>query len=587
MLLVTVMRSLALASLAVALAACSSAAPSSPPAPAPAPAPEATGPAPTSKTAAQLEPTTCRFVIPRSVEGKTVRCADLKVPENRRVTDGKTITLHVAIVKGREGGVPTIELNGGPGGGSDGIVGPLVAGDAALLEAYAPLLAQGDLVLLDQRGTGRSLPRLSCARASSGSPAACAKALSGRGVDLAAYDTEENADDVHDLVVALGGRPVDLHGISYGTRLGIEVMKRHPADVRAAILDGVLPPDVPVGGMFPVAIDGILTRVFGACAADAKCNAAHPDLDGALGRLKAKLDATPFAASDPEWGSYDYDWRAFVGELQQRLYVDGEAAALPLRVTSLLAFDQAAWDRDAARAAAEDERRRRAEDEAAAKNPLLSELYAGYERMTEEDYDAMGMSDGMYLSVTCNDYIQHETLEGARALQEKIRPVLRDDDDLREELAMCKGWPVRPSEATARAASTFPGPTLVIGGRLDPATPYFWAERVASTLPNRALVVIPTGAHGAMDSCAGGIKGAFLADPSRPLDATCATDRALAFRYDQGGTSRVTERSRSLAASARVTRIVPLAKAAPGLPRASARAAIALAASRRALAPLR
>lgn len=584
------MRSLALGSLVslVSLVACSSAtAPSSPPR-SEAPAPEATGPAPTAKTAAQLEPTTCRFVIPRSVEGKAIRCADLKVPENRRVADGKTITIHVAIVKGREGGVPTLELNGGPGGGSDGIVGPLVAGDAALLEGYAPILAQGDLVLFDQRGTGRSIPRLSCAAgASSGSPASCAKALSARGVDLAAYDTVENADDVHDLVVALGGRPVDLHGISYGTRLGIEVMKRHPADVRASILDGVLPPDVPVGGMFPVAIDGILTRVFGACAADAKCNAAYPDLDGALGRLKVKLDATPFSASDPEWGNYDYDWRAFVGELQQRLYVDGEASAVPLRVTSLLAFDQAGWDRDAARAAAEDERRRRAEDDAAAKNPLLSELYGRYERMTEDDYDAMGMADGMYLSVTCNDYIQHETLDGARALQEKIRPVLRDDDDLREELGMCKGWPVRPSEDGARAASTFAGPTLVIGGRLDPATPYFWAEHVASSLPTHALVLIPTGAHGAVDACAGGLKGAFLADPARPLDAKCATDRALSFRYDQGGVARVTERARALSAAARVTRIVPLAKAPPGLPRASARAAIALAASRRALPPPR
>lgn len=584
------MRSLALSmlgGLVASLAACSVAVdPSSAPTP-PAPAPAPTGPAPTAKTAPTLEPTACRFVIPRSVEGKAVRCADLSVPENRRVAGARAIKLHVAIVKGKEGGVRTVELNGGPGGGSDGIVGPLVAGDAPLLDLYAPILAQGDVVFLDQRGTGRSLPRLGCDVVAGEAPTACAKRLAAAGADLAAYDTVENADDVHDLVIALGGGQVDLHGISYGTRLGVEVMKRHPSDVRASILDGVLPPDIAVGGMFPVAIDGILTQVFTACAADAKCNATYPDLDGALGRLKTKLDATPFKASDPELGEYDYGWRALVGELQQRLYDDGEAGALPLRITSLLAFDQAGWDRDAARAEAEAEREQQAADEAAAKNPLLAELLGRYRKLGEDDYEAMGMADGMYLSVTCNDYLQHETLDGARALQAAIRPILRDDADLREEMAMCKGWPSRPSEATARAPSTFAGPTLVIGGRVDPATPYFWAERVASTLPARSLVIIPTGAHGAVDACAGALKGAFLADPTRPLDAKCATDRTLSFRYEPSGTARVTERVRALSAAARVTRIVPLAKAAPGLPTASARAALALAASRRALPRLR
>lgn len=585
------MRSLALSvlgCLTASIAACSSAADPAPAAPgSPAAPPEITGPAPTSKTAPQLEPVACRFLVPRSVEGKAVRCADLAVPENRRIAGGRTITLHVAIVKGKDGGPRTLELNGGPGGGSDGVVGPLVAGDAALLDLYAPILAQGDVVFLDQRGTGRSLPRLGCDQASGEAPAACAKRLGATGVDLAAYDTVENADDVHDLVVALGRAPVDLHGISYGTRLGVEVMKRHPDDVRASILDGVLPPDVAVGGMFPVAIDGILTRVFGACAADAKCNAAYPDLDGALGRLKTKLDATPFKASDPEWGDYDYGWRDLVGEMQQRLYEDGQAGALPLRITSLLAFDQAAWDRDAARARAEADREQKAQEDAAAKNPLLAELFARYAKMSQDDYEAMGMADGMYLSVTCNDYLQHETLDGARALQANIRPLLRDDADLREEMSMCKGWPSRPSEPTARAASTFAGPTLVIGGRVDPATPYFWAERVASTLPSRALVLIPNGAHGAVDACAGALKGAFLADPTRPLDTKCETDRTIAFRYEPSGTARVTDRVRALSAASRVTRVVPLAKTRPGLEKATARAALALAASRRALPPPR
>ena len=546
------MRSLALSvlgCLTASIAACSSAADPAPAAPgSPAAPPEITGPAPTSKTAPQLEPVACRFLVPRSVEGKAVRCADLAVPENRRIAGGRTITLHVAIVKGKDGGPRTLELNGGPGGGSDGVVGPLVAGDAALLDLYAPILAQGDVVFLDQRGTGRSLPRLGCDQASGEAPAACAKRLGATGVDLAAYDTVENADDVHDLVVALGRAPVDLHGISYGTRLGVEVMKRHPDDVRASILDGVLPPDVAVGGMFPVAIDGILTRVFTACAADAKCDAAYPDLDGALGRLKTKLDATPFKASDPEWGDYDYGWRDLVGEMQQRLYEDGEAGALPLRITSLLAFDQAGWDRDVARQQAEDDRQRKAQDDAAAKNPLLAELFARYQKASEEDYEAMGMADGMYLSVTCNDYVQHESVDAARAVLSGVRPVLADVSAAEQEADACSSWPTRPSDARTREPARFAGKALVIGGLLDPATPSTWAEHVAETLGDRTLVLVPDGAHGFMDECGSGLKGAFFADPSAALDTSCATKRTLAFPKAGApapGSSQIAARSSS------------------------------------------
>ena len=74
-----------------------------------------------------------------------------------------------------------------------------------------------------------------------------------------------------------------------------------------------------------------------------------------------------------------------------------------------------------------------------------------------------------------------------------------------------------------KAPSTFAGPVLDIGGDLDPATPVEWAKHAASTLPLRQLIEVPTGGHGQMDACGAGLKGAFFADPSKPLDATCAT----------------------------------------------------------------
>jgi pimeloyl-ACP methyl ester carboxylesterase len=49
---------------------------------------------------------------------------------------------------------------------------------------------------------------------------------------------------VEDVRRVLGHERVNLQGGSYGTRLALEVMRRYPASVRAAVLDGVAPPQV-------------------------------------------------------------------------------------------------------------------------------------------------------------------------------------------------------------------------------------------------------------------------------------------------------------------------------------------------------
>ncbi len=478
---------------ALVLAACSDAS-SSEPAPPAQPAPET--PPPVEATATTLKTVACRFIVPTSVEGKTVKCADVSVPENRRTPGSKEITLHVAIVAGKPGGVPTIELNGGPGGGADQIVGGLVAREAKLLEAYGKMLEQGDIVFFDQRGTGRSIPRLSCGEDASG----CQKTLAGKA-DLTAYDTQENADDVAAIAKALGAAKVNLHGISYGTRLGIEVVKRHPDLVRAMIIDGVMPPDVTLLGGFQVAIDTILTRVFQACAADAKCNTTYPDLEGTLKAVAKKLTETPLQVTHPYYGPMTYDWDMFLEETMQRLYVENEAGALPRRLHEMLTIDAATYQKQLDDEENALESGGMMEDP---NDPLQAELARRLEAMTEEDMEASGMSQGMYMSVTCNDYLQHESVEAGKAALAKVRPELVTGHDM-DEAEECKTWPVRPSDPLTRQPATWSGPALVIGGLLDPATPSAWAEH--------------------------GLKGGFLANPSAKIDATCATSRAITFSY--------------------------------------------------------
>ncbi len=480
--------------------------------------------------APKLETVACRFLVPKSAEGKDFHCADLTVPESRRAAGGRTIKLHVAIMKGKEGGVPTIELVGGPGGSSEGLVGAVAAKTKRAQREYGKILEKGDLVLFDQRGTGRSIPRLYCDMQSGEELTACRVRLEKDGADLSAYDTIENADDVHDLKTALGVPKVDLHGISYGTRLGIEIMKRHGDDVRAAIIDGVMPPDVPVLGTFEIALDSILSQVFTACAADTKCNATYPALEDTFSKVKTKLDAAPFKAKG-RFGAYEYDWDAFTGELIQRSYAEGEAAKIPHWLTSLKTMTEAEFQAAQDKAEADAEKAFLAQDKEDEGNPLAAELLERQKVSTEDDYQASDMAYGMYLSVTCNDYAQHESLDAAKEALTKVRPELRSVAMVTDEFVMCDSWAKRPSDPSVRAPSTFAGPVLVIGGKLDPATPYTWAEHVSQALPADQLIEVPTGGHGLMDECGAALKGGFLLDPQKPVDGTCATNRTLAFYY--------------------------------------------------------
>ena len=88
-----------------------------------------------------------------------------------------------------------------------------------------------DVVVFDQRGGGRARPEMTCPDRKpvpSGRPftlavvadvmrelaVACRDRWVKAGVDLAAYNTVENAADVNDLRLALGYRKITLIGLS-------------------------------------------------------------------------------------------------------------------------------------------------------------------------------------------------------------------------------------------------------------------------------------------------------------------------------------------------------------------------------------
>ena len=108
--------------------------------------------------------------------------------------------------------------------------------------------------------------------------------------------------------LALGYDQVNLWGGSYGTRLALEVMRRHPVGLRSVVLDSVYPPDVDLYAEAPANFSRALERLFSACAANPICVQAYPN-------LRFLLPGQIYTASQGDYTAFDRVRGALIGQL--------------------------------------------------------------------------------------------------------------------------------------------------------------------------------------------------------------------------------------------------------------------------------
>jgi pimeloyl-ACP methyl ester carboxylesterase len=124
---------------------------------------------------------------------------------------------------------------------------------------FARLQNLGEVVMVEQRGAGSSLPAMDCntrwalpldrvpTRAEAIADArrqltSCSAALRAQGVNLTAYRTELYAADLQAVMRHLGHERVRLVAHSYGTMIALELLRLDAPRIERAVLAGVMGP---------------------------------------------------------------------------------------------------------------------------------------------------------------------------------------------------------------------------------------------------------------------------------------------------------------------------------------------------------
>ncbi|GAA0335901.1 alpha/beta hydrolase [Actinoallomurus spadix] len=421
--------------------------------------------------------------------GGGFQCGSIRVPLDYAHPTNRTLTLAVIRLPAESGQRRgSLVLNpGGPGG--SGV--EFARGSA---RSFGPDLRRNfDIVGFDPRGVGQSRPSVRC--------------LNGKQLDrffetdtsptnqtelndlvdvsktwadecknriptlLPHVGTANAAHDMDVLRAALGDKGLTYYGASYGTYLGAYYAHEFPKHVRALVLDGAIDPKLSADAINIEQAKGFdtATRAFAAdCVTTKDCPLGTGDTDAALDRLGRLFDQT---RKKPLHNGLN-DGRVVDGSMVEL----GVAAAL---------YNKQTW-------------------------PVLKLALR----------NAIDQNDGTTL-LRLGDLLIERNKDGSYSNQTEAnmaincvdKPYDRDLNAWKDQAARakkaaplfgrfvvwgtlpCAYWPVQDNTRPQAFAANGARPILVVGTTRDPATPYKWAQGLASELKSGVLLSLDGDGH--------------------------------------------------------------------------------------------
>jgi len=264
-------------------------------------------------THAQQQPEPETAIVFEARSGDTAEAFEgaFMVPENRADPNSRMLTLRYVRfpATGDNPGAPIIYLSGGPGGSGIGTA------KGQRFPLFMAMREFGDVIALDQRGTGASNDMPTC-HASQIDPdtsylsdrdfidrekaalAECFTFWESKGIDVRGYNTVENAADLDDLRAHLGAEKVSLWGISYGSHLTFAALKAMDERIDRVVLASAEGLDQTIKQ--PARTDAYFDRLQAALTTSGHTDPAYQDIKALIRRVLDKLEAEPVLLSVPQ-----------------------------------------------------------------------------------------------------------------------------------------------------------------------------------------------------------------------------------------------------------------------------------------------
>jgi pimeloyl-ACP methyl ester carboxylesterase len=459
----------------------------------------------------------CQLEDPAKVSLVSADCGDLSVPENPADPKGRHISLRVARVPAinrRKQPDPLFVFAGGPG-----MAATTFYASAAF--AFDRIHRDRDIVLVDQRGTGRSNP-LTCSLDDNtvyrGSDTAvvtdtrrCLTALE-KSAQVQFYTTSVAVRDLDAVRSALGYRLINLYGVSYGTRVAQHYLRRFPEHTRTVILDGVVPPQLALGPDTSLYAEQALNRIFARCIHDPECQKEFGDPGNSYRALRKSLQTHSVQVNlpDPTSGQpsqFEFMEYHLATVLRLGSYTAEQAALIPLML-----------------------------GDASAAAPNFAPLASQFLMVNRSYGDAVAY--GMHNSVVCSEDVPFWDL--SKVDRNEIEKTYLGTAAIDGLKTICSVWPRGPTDTDFHAQLHTDVPVLLLSGSDDPVTPPADAEKARQGFSHSLHIVLQGFGHGQLTApCVDRLMARFLQlATTQNLDTSCVKDdRPLPFFLTLGGPS--------------------------------------------------
>ncbi|WP_349602350.1 alpha/beta fold hydrolase [Azospirillum argentinense] len=449
------------------------------------------------------------------------RCAILTVPQNwdhtagpvvaRPAVAGPAVEVFVTVLPATGPGPqaePVLVLTGGPGqAGSDEI------GSAGT--ALKAMRARRDIILLDQRGTGRSVPSLRCPAMdpmrfwygglSPDDVLGCLGPVQAAGYRLEHFDTRQSALDVAALRRALDIRSWNVVATSYGTILAQELVRWDGDAIRTLVLNS---PTTASSTWLDADRLASVQRAFRIvvedCASETACARHFPSLAGAVPRIAKALSAKPLAlrVRDPRNGretELRLGWPVIAGTLAFHLGSGAEMVRVPAMLDYLDKVSAGRREADAR---------------------LLTDILAPEPFWQIFDHLAYGLN----LVVGCRENRPRIDARAARAAGAVYYPQVVADSIETDYDVACPVLQLPPADPAFYRPVATNTPTLILTGVYDTLSPTARSDTLAATLGDAKVVRFRGLGHDVLStsSCAAALAARFVESAGADAPQDCA-----------------------------------------------------------------